>query len=254
MNEKMLPKSVSQRLKVKFCGFNYSRMRGIRAGARRLVDLRGKVLIKLYMGKEVEDWHEEVLELIDTINRCRTPGGLCKLHEILLPTTRNVIYNLIAKLHLGRDVAEDMEQEAFIKLTEVMVNGSFDKVRSRRFASFWRRVLGNHLLTKYYSKFTFPLIVEPEVNDENFCDGRDAVDIIRRRMELQISTWEKQEDRDVAYAIIDHRIFATNGQELSHLDLARMFKRSLFFIGRWEAWLRIEVQKYSKRLLGEDDG
>jgi hypothetical protein len=174
---------------------------------------------------------------------------LLALYLLILPITRIQIFRIRTKLHLPSDVVYDMEQDAFLKLREVLPN--FDQTRSQNFVAFWSKVLQRHLLTTYYSSRRF-VQLNHDVCDENEHLGTyeenefagEVYNIMLRR----INAWRNERHKLLCLSLLNYKFFPMD-EEKTQATIAKELGFSQGLVSCWERWLIGECKQVAERLL-----
>jgi RNA polymerase sigma factor (sigma-70 family) len=177
---------------------------------------------------------------------------LYQLFTHLLPRTRREVYHVIADLHLSKDIAEDMTQDAFLKLREVALH--FDAEKPFAIITYWRRALRNQLLSSYYSKrhkVAFPS--EPYILEELPTGNMEVMVSVYNSLALKVLGWRSDSDRHIALSILQRRFFPHNGDGVTQPALAMQLGVSQGFLSRWECWMREALKQELQNLFPNTD-
>lgn len=189
-----------------------------------------------------DDINSKAISLIEEYALSKSSSILQELYFLILPISRQRIRVVISKLHLSKSSADDMEQEAFIKLQAII--DQFDIRRGQDFTAWWKRCLYNHLLSLNYSKHhKVNCIVEPEVYDKIELDSVEILNKIKNKLEDEVNRWKSPIDKKIAKTLIEKRIFALPGKEITQRDLEKELELSQGFISLWDKWLRKKLRE-----------
>ena len=172
----------------------------------------------------------------------RVPRDIVEAFDLLDPITSQEMTKVINRLFLSHDKRDDMLQDAFIKLKEVVEWGTWKPETNPTFVSFWRTVLRRHLLSANHSK-TRPAALVDDVASKvpgvlADINARDVLTRLIAGMEREFKRYAK--DRPLAEAVFRERILTT--EPIEQLELATRFGVTQGFISRWEIWMRQKIK------------
>lgn len=129
-----------------------------------------------------------------------------------------------------------MIQDSYIRLHWAIE--SYEPSRSPVFISYWRKVLRNHLLSKYHtSHLKLELSEEPAVEDVRTIAAKVAISEIKERFEKKFASWKEVRTAVFCSEILNKRILATEDVLVSQTALAKQFGYTQAFVSKWEVWL-----------------
>ena len=159
-----------------------------------------------------------------------------KLYNTVLPITKDEVLLIVRRLNLPNDVREDMEQDAFIKLLDIVPK--FDSSVCPVFTTFWRKSLGNHLLTRYkkYWRTTAPVI--ERTFDDTSTEDNLFLDDIRESYEEKL----KDQQLPVYFGILRERVLCDKSSRTRQSDLADRFEVTQGYVSRIEQIIRKKLK------------
>lgn len=174
-------------------------------------------------------WREDASE--------RSNELLVKIFDKLADITNQEVRRVLQKLGLSVSTVDDMKQDAFLKLRDLLPY--YDIHRCPVFITFWRRCLGNHLLTLYYEQnreweLTADTQVEavPDSTAEKF-----FVEELTAKYDREFA------DLPIFLVILQERVLATEDVKTTQASIAIRFNKTQGYISRLEKWLRETIKK-----------
>lgn len=160
-----------------------------------------------------------------------------RLHTVLLPITKDEILLIVRRLNLPNDVREDMQQDAFIKLIELIPKFNYDVCPI--FTSFWRKSLGNYLLTRYKKYWRSVAPALEQSFDETSVEDNIFIDDIRESYEEKLG----DSQLPVYFGILRERVLCDKSSRTRQSELAIKYDVTQGYVSRIENLIRKKIKK-----------
>lgn len=167
---------------------------------------------------------------------------ICQLHKLVEPYTLQEINRIIGKLYLSAADAQDMLQDAFIKLSDCL--GYFDETRNPLFIPWWRRVIHNHLISSYFRNERSSEIIDdlPAPPPLDMLQNTDFIAAIRKKFEKRISELKEPKHRLLALDILNYHLLVPPDQAVPQDTIASSHGKAQCYVSKWVVWLRGEIR------------
>lgn len=188
--------------------------------------------------QQVVDLNILLLPHISTYSSTLDASILTMIWEQIATITAQEASNVCTALGLSYDQAQDMKQEAFIKLRDVLPY--YDPDRCPAFTAWWRRVIRNHLLTSYGKRDRFSELQEyshPSY-EPNLLKTLEIAEL-RDRYNRQVEAWNSSGvSKPLALAILNRIIFCLEDAKVTQAEIHKDFPSiGLTYISRMETYL-----------------
>lgn len=168
------------------------------------------------------------------------------IHKLLIPTTRQIVKQVIAKAGLPADLEEDMIQEAYFRLPWAIL--AFDYERVPVFITYWQQVYRNHLVGQYQKHWRHKDIPEKAEHParESNPEAKLILEEIKEKLIAEILSWDDTQyarDKKIAIRLIEARIFQLKENQISQKEIAAEFNVAGGVISAWEKWARDKIKE-----------
>lgn len=171
------------------------------------------------------------------------------IHTLLEATSKQIIFSVLGKAGLSYDLADDMLQDAYIRLRDAVICYQWDKCPV--FVTYWRTTLRNHLITNYSNQWRCRLFSEckEDKGDETELEFLEnshtpnhiaslALKELEEKITVRINSWEDEKYKALSLAILKERILQPEENRTLQKELATRFGIQPALVSHWESWLR----------------
>lgn len=203
-----------------------------------------------------QEFNQRVIELTLEFQDNNSKENLLLIFNLVEGQTKQTIYRVIENAGLPRDLAEDMFQDSFLKLWDVLL--MYDLAKSPIFTSFWTFALKNHLVKRYQRQWRHkdkPEAIEKTNTAQLESLAQQKLHAAREFWKNELKSWRSENGSVICWknrknallveALIRFRILQLPDEQVQQKEIAEKLGVTSGFVSKWEEWLRQELKGWN---------